>query len=63
MLELTKSTYPPAPQMGTGRLNFKWKRILFPFHSQAVSEASYSRGVSFDDPKLVNERAKILAAA
>ena len=38
MMELTQSTYPPAPKMGTGRLNFKW--ILFSFHSQAVAKLS-----------------------
>jgi hypothetical protein len=39
MLEITRFTNPPAPQMGTGRLNPTWKRILH-FHSQAVAKLS-----------------------
>ena len=38
-LEITRFTNPPAPQMGTGRLNPTWKRILH-FHSQAVAKLS-----------------------
>jgi hypothetical protein len=37
--EITRFTNTPAP-MGTGRLNLTLKRILFPFHSQAVAKLS-----------------------
>jgi len=39
MLEIARFTNPPAPQMGTGRLNPTWKRILH-FHRQAVAKLS-----------------------
>jgi hypothetical protein len=39
MLEITRFN-PPAPQMGTGRLNPTWKSVLFHFHRQAVAKLS-----------------------
>jgi len=39
MSEITQFINPPASK-GIGRLNSKWKRILFHFHRQAVAKLS-----------------------
>jgi len=39
MLEITRFINPPIPT-GTGRINSKWKRVLFHFHRQAVAKLS-----------------------